>query len=232
MGIARNLSAAEILDQVVLAGEHMAREGRRIRNIVFMGMGEPFHNEETVYEAVAKLLSPEMFHHPPGRVLISTVGIPDAMLRCARRFPEVNLALSLHSVRQEVRERLIPLAGKYSLKTLRSTVARVNEIQRNSLMIEYLMLRDVNDSADDALELAAWLRGLDVHVNLIPYNTIPSAPDYVTTEQPERDAFAAILRDAGFVTTIRYSLGADIAAACGQLVQAENREIARLQSIH
>jgi 23S rRNA (adenine2503-C2)-methyltransferase len=230
MGIAKNLSAAEILDQVVLAGERMQAEGRRVRNIVFMGMGEPFHNEQAVDDAVAALLSPELFHHTPGRILISTVGISDAMIRCARRFPEVNLALSLHSVRPVVREQLIPLASKYSLGELRSAVAAINQIQSNTVMIEYLMLAGVNDSRDDAAELAAWLKGLIVHVNLIPYNPIESAPQLRTTERPRRDAFAEILRVAGLVTTIRYSLGADIAAACGQLVQRENRQIARQQA--
>jgi 23S rRNA (adenine2503-C2)-methyltransferase len=230
MGIAKSLSAAEVLDQVVLAGERMCTEDRAVRNIVFMGMGEPFHNEEVVYEAITALLSPETFHHPASRILISTVGIPDAMTRCARRFPEVNLALSLHSVRQEVREKLIPLAVRYSLVELRSAITKINQIQNNTVMIEYLMLAGVNDSIDDARELAAWLTGLNVHVNLIPYNPIESAPHLRTTERPERDAFAAILRNAGFVTTIRYSLGADIAAACGQLVQDDNRKIAR-QSI-
>jgi 23S rRNA (adenine2503-C2)-methyltransferase len=231
MGVAKSLSAAEILDQVVLAGERMQAEGRNVRNIVFMGMGEPFHNEAAVYEAVAALLSPERFHHTPGRILISTVGIPDAMIRCARRFPAVNLALSLHSVRPDVRDRLIPLAAKFRLDDLWATVARVNQIQRNTVMIEYLLLAGVNDSTEDARELVEWLHGLNVHVNLIPYNPIATAPHLSTTERPERDAFAAILRDAGFVTTIRYSLGADIAAACGQLVQNENRELARRQSI-
>jgi 23S rRNA (adenine2503-C2)-methyltransferase len=226
MGVAKCLSAAEILDQVVLAGERMRAEGRRVRNIVFMGMGEPFHNEESLYRAVASLLAPEVFHHPPGRILISTVGIPDAMVRCARRFPAVNLALSLHSVRPAVREQLIPLAVKYSLCELRSAVAKVNQIQQNSVMIEYLMLAGVNDSTHDARELAAWLAGLNVHVNLIPYNPIETAPHWRATDQPQRDAFASILRAAGFTTTIRYSLGADIAAACGQLVQRENRQIA------
>ncbi len=230
MGIAKNLSATEILDQVVLAGERMRAENRSVRNIVFMGMGEPFHNEETVYQAVAALLSPDLFHHTPGRILISTVGIPDAMVRFARRFPDVNLALSLHSVRQDVREKLIPLAAKYSLDELRAAVAKVNEIQETSVMIEYLMLADVNDSLDDARELVTWLHGIDAHVNLIPYNPIPSAPQLCTSERPQRDAFATVLREAGFVTTIRYSLGADIAAACGQLVQRENRQIAREQA--
>jgi 23S rRNA (adenine2503-C2)-methyltransferase len=227
MGIAKNLPAAEILEQVILAGERIRAENRSVRNIVFMGMGEPFHNETAVYDAVAALLAPDLFHHTPGRILISTVGIPDAMIRCARRFPEVNLALSLHSVRQDVRESLIPLAAKYSLEQLRAAAAKVNEIQENSVMIEYLMLAGVNDSLEDARELAAWLHGLDVHVNLIPYNAIPSAPQLRTSERPQRDAFAAVLREAGFVTTIRYSLGADIAAACGQLVQRENRQIGR-----
>jgi 23S rRNA (adenine2503-C2)-methyltransferase len=230
MGVAKNLSAAQILDQVVLAGERMQAEGRRVRNIVFMGMGEPFHNEEAVYDAVGALLSPEVFHHPPGRILISTVGIPDAMIRCARRFPAVNLALSLHSVRPDVREQLIPLAAKYSLEELRAAVAKVNRIQNNSVMIEYLMLDGVNDSLEAASELAAWMSGLDVHVNLIPYNPIASAPQWRATAQPQRDAFASVLRAAGFTTTIRYSLGADIAAACGQLVQHDNRQIARQQS--
>jgi 23S rRNA (adenine2503-C2)-methyltransferase len=230
MGVAKSLSTAEILDQVVLANEHVRAEGRSVRNIVFMGMGEPFHNEETIYDAVAALLSPELFHYPPSRILISTVGIPDAMIRCARRFPKVNLALSLHSVRQNVRERLIPLAAKYRLDELRTAVAKVNEIQQSTVMIEYLMLAGVNDSAEDAREFAAWLSGLDVHVNLIPYNPIESAPHLRTTERPQRDAFAAALRSAGFITTIRYSLGADIAAACGQLVQRNNRQIARQQA--
>jgi 23S rRNA (adenine2503-C2)-methyltransferase len=219
MGVAKSLSPAEMLDQIVLAGEHLRAENRSVRNLVFMGMGEPFHNEAAIYETISALLAPELFHHPARYILISTVGIPDAMVRCAQRFPNVNLALSLHSVRQEVRERLIPLAAKHRLDALRAAIERVNEIQQNTVMIEYLMLAGVNDSLDDARELASWLVGLDVHVNLIPYNPIETAPNWRTTERPERDAFAAILRDAGFVTTIRYSLGAYIAAACGQLVQ-------------
>jgi 23S rRNA (adenine2503-C2)-methyltransferase len=123
---------------------------------------------------------------------------------------------------------LIPLAAKYPLDELKAAIGQLNRIQpRCGVMIEYLMLAGLNDSAADARELAAWLAGLRVHVNLIPYNRIETAPDWRTTERPERDAFATVLRAAGFTTTIRYSLGADIAAACGQLVQRENRTIAR-----
>ncbi|MCG8451213.1 MAG: 23S rRNA (adenine(2503)-C(2))-methyltransferase RlmN [Pirellulales bacterium] len=230
MGVAQNLSAEEILDQVLQAGQLLTSEDRRVRNIVFMGMGEPFHNEENLYLALDALVAPKLFHHPPTKILVSTVGIADAMIRCAHRFPEVNLALSLHSVRQEVRERLIPLAKKYPLDELRRAVQEVNRLQRCTLMIEYLMLADVNDSPDDARELIDWLQDLNVHVNLIPYNPIEDAPQLAATERTQREAFARILKKAGLQTTIRYSLGNDIAAACGQLVKKENRQIAQLNS--
>ncbi len=230
MGIAQNLSSDEILDQVLRAGQLLATEDRKLRNIVFMGMGEPFHNEEQLYATLERLTAPELFHHSPTKILVSTVGITDAMLRCARRFPHVNQALSLHSVRQDVRERLIPLAKKIPLDQLRQTLVEVNRLQGRTLMIEYLMLAGVNDSADDARELIAWLEGLNVHVNLIPYNPIDDAPQLIGTDKAGRDAFAAILKQSGLPTTIRYSLGNDIAAACGQLVKKENREIARLEN--
>ena len=136
MGIAHNLSAHEILDQVLYAGRLVAAEGRRVRNIVFMGMGEPFHNEENTLDAIRVLTDPQYFHHSPTRILISTVGIPDAMIRFARRFTEVNLALSLHSVRQSVRENLIPLARRYPLTELQQAVRELNRIQTRPVMIE------------------------------------------------------------------------------------------------
>ncbi len=227
MGIARNLSPDEILDQVLQAGQLLAAEGRSLRNIVFMGMGEPFHNEANLYRAIELLIAPEFFNVAPTKVLVSTVGIADAMLRCVERFPRVNLALSLHSVRQDVRERLIPLAAKFPLDELQRTVAAVNRKQSTSVMIEYLMLAGINDSLDDARELVAWLDGLNVHVNLIPYNPIDDAPELVGSDREVRLTFAKTIRAAGYKTTLRYSLGNDIAAACGQLVRRENREIAR-----
>ncbi len=226
MGIARNLSPDEILDQVLQAGQLLAAEGRSLRNIVFMGMGEPFHNEANLYRAIELLIAPEFFNVAPTKVLVSTVGIADAMLRCVERFPRVNLALSLHSVRQDVRERLIPLAAKFPLDELQRTVAAVNRKQSTSVMIEYLMLAGINDSLDDARELVAWLGGLNVHVNLIPYNPIDDAPELVGSDREVRLTFAETIRAAGYKTTLRYSLGNDIAAACGQLVRRENREIA------
>ncbi|MCG8450773.1 MAG: 23S rRNA (adenine(2503)-C(2))-methyltransferase RlmN [Pirellulales bacterium] len=223
MGIAQNLSAEEIVDQVLHAGQLLAAEGRQVRNIVFMGMGEPFHNEANLYQALEWLAAPELFHHSPAKVLVSTVGIPDAMIRCARRFPAVNLALSLHSVEQTTRERLIPLAKQVPLEALRDTLRQLNSLQSGPVMIEYLLLEGINDSETDARALSRWLDRLNVHVNLIPYNAIDDAPQLVGTARAQRDVFASLLKQAGLETTIRYSLGADIAAACGQLVRQENR---------
>ncbi len=231
MGIARNLAPDEILDQVLQAGQVLASEDRKIRNVVFMGMGEPFHNEENLYRAIELLTAPEFFNISPTKILVSTVGVADAMLRCVERFPRVNLALSLHSVRQDVRERLIPLAAKFPLDQLRQTIVEINRQQTVTVMIEYLMLAGVNDSIEDALELIEWLTGLNVHVNLIPYNPIDDAPQLVATERPAIAEFSRPIRKAGFKTTVRHSLGNDIAAACGQLVRRENREIAKTSGL-
>lgn len=224
MGIAQNLAPEEIVDQVLQAGQLLAQENRRLRNIVFMGMGEPFHNEENLYRALELLTAGQYFHHPPTKILISTVGIPEAMIRCARRFPQVNLALSLHSASQIVREEIVPLAKKYPLEAIRDALDAIERIQHRQVMIEYLMLADVNDSPDDAECLIKWLTGLNVHVNLIPYNPIDGAPRLKGSPQGVREQFAGRLKQAGLPTTIRYSLGADIAAACGQLVRRENRQ--------
>ena len=219
MGMARPLSVDEILDQVVRAGQLLRAEGRRLGNIVFMGMGEPFHNEENVHHAIEALASPHLFAHPPTKILVSTVGIADAMVRFAERFPRVKLAVSLHSVRQDVREKLMPLAKRYPLPILRSAMAEVNRVQRSRVMVEYLMLDGLNDADEDARHLAGWLSGLDVHVNLIPFNAIAGAEDLRGSAPGRREAFGALLKEKGLRTTMRYSLGQGIEAACGQLVR-------------
>ena len=224
MGIARNLTSEEILDQLLIAGQLLAVENRKVRNIVFMGMGEPFHNEEHLYRSLEALIAPDLFHHSPTKLLVSTVGVADGMLRCAERFPSVNLALSLHSVRQEIREQLIPLARAYPLDQLRETIREINAKTQSPIMIEYLLLAGRNDSESDARELIAWVEGLRVHVNLIPYNPIEESPHLVGSDKATRETFAAQLKAAGIDTTLRYSLGQDIAAACGQLVRHENRQ--------
>jgi 23S rRNA (adenine2503-C2)-methyltransferase len=222
MGTAVNLARDEILDQVIHANRVLIPERRSIRNVVFMGMGEPLHNEAEVYQAFEVLLSPQSFDLAPARVLVSTVGIPDAMVRCAARFPLLGMALSLHSARQEQRERIIPMARRYPLDMLRSAMAKVIALQRRPLMVEYLLLDGLNDTDADRGALIDYLRGLQVHINLIPYNPIGDATGLRGTGSESRREFAAALKAAGFMVSIRYSLGADIAAACGQLALRES----------
>lgn len=219
MAAAHNLTPAEILDQLVQAGELLRAENRRVRNVVLMGMGEPFHNEANVYAALDALFDPRLFHHSARYLLVSTVGIPDAMVRFARRYPGSNLALSLHSPRQEVREKLVPIARRYDVTSLRTAIEQANRLQNRPLLVEYLMLQGINDKRDDANLLIAYLDGLNTHVNLIPFNPIEFASQFTSSDRTTRDSFAARLKAAGLTTTIRYSLGGDIAAACGQLVQ-------------
>ncbi len=224
MGIAQNLSTTQMLDQVLQAGQILTSEQRRLHNIVFMGMGEPFHNEQNLYEVLEILTDVRHFERSPGSLLVSTVGIPEAMVRCARRFPRVNLALSLHSVNPEIRKAIIPLAVKYPLGDLKRAIAEVNRLQKVPLMIEYLMLKNRNDSVHQAQDLAAWVKGLNVHINLIPFNPIEDAPHLAGSGREVIQAFSDTLKRAGLKVTIRYSLGTDIAAACGQLVRKENRQ--------
>jgi 23S rRNA (adenine2503-C2)-methyltransferase len=185
-------------------------------------MGEPLLTEDEISKAPDILLSPSCFDLTPGRVLVSTVGIPDAMVRCALRFPRLGMALSLHSARQTQRERLIPLARRYSLEALRDAMERVISILRRPLMVEYLLLVGRTDTEEDLTALIEYLLGLHVHVNLIPFNPVAHAPELAGTPEERRRAFADALRRSGFKVTLRYSLGADIAAACGQLVQSES----------
>jgi 23S rRNA (adenine2503-C2)-methyltransferase len=217
MGLAGQLTRDEILDQVIQANRVLRPEGRSVRNVVFMGMGEPFHNEAEVHRALEVLLSPQCFDLSPARVLVSTVGIPDAMVRCAKRFPRLRLALSLHSARQEQRERIIPLARRYPLDRLRWAMAAVTAAQQQPLMVEYLLLEGLNDTDADVQALIDYLHHLPVQINLIPYNPIDEPTGLRGTGPARRRELAAALQAAGFVVRSRYSLGADIAAGCGQL---------------
>jgi 23S rRNA (adenine2503-C2)-methyltransferase len=230
MGMARNLSSAEILDQLIRANQLLAAEGRRVRNVVFMGMGEPLHNEEALYGALDVLGHSACFHMNLARMLISTVGIPEAMVRCALRYPAVRMALSLHSARQDVREHIMPIARRYGLDELRSAIRQVVDIGGHEVMIEYLLLADVNDTPRDIDALVDYLHGIPVHVNLIPYNPIDEAPHLSGSSRQRREEFSRALKAAGLPVTTRYSLGADIAAACGQLVRQEHRRTTRRQA--
>jgi 23S rRNA (adenine2503-C2)-methyltransferase len=211
LGFIRNLTAAEMLDQVLLAKRLLREEGRTLRNVVVMGMGEPLRNEENLFQCLETLRDKRFFNLSDNHLLVSTVGIPDAMLRFAERFPKIRLALSLHSARQEVRERIMPVAKFQTLEKLKTVFPKVGEF-----MVEVLLLKDINDGPEDLAALIEFLHGTKAHINLIQFNPHPGA-QFEPVSKEAREAFASELKRAGFKVTLRYSLGDDIAAACGQL---------------
>jgi 23S rRNA (adenine2503-C2)-methyltransferase len=218
MGLVAQLSRDEILDQVVQARRIVAAEGRELRNVVFMGMGEPLHNVEAVSAALEGLSHPLGLNFSPAKVLVSTVGVPEAMRAMLARFPKFNLALSLHAARPEVRTKIVPTAERVSLDELRAVLVEASASGRRT-MIEYVLLDGVNDRDADMRALSAWCQGLDVHLNFIPFNDVDAPADLRSTPRERREEIAREMKAEGFPVTLRYSLGADIAAACGQLVR-------------
>lgn len=224
LGLKRNLTAAEIVDQVLQVARLFRAEGRTLRNLVFMGMGEPLHNEAALYEAVEALRDPERFNFADRFIVVSTVGVPAAMVRFARRFPGVNLALSLHSAREEVRRWLVPTTRRHPLAELRAAVAAVAALDGHStVMIEYLLFDGLTDTEADLAALIEFVAGIPVHINLIPFNPVADTESLGlrSTLQERREAFGAALKRAGLKVTLRRSLGGDIDGACGQLAQRE-----------
>jgi 23S rRNA (adenine2503-C2)-methyltransferase len=224
MGLKRNLTSDEILEQILAAARITRTDQRRLRNIVFMGMGEPLHNENHLYAAIECLTSEAMFSIPFRRISVSTVGVPDAMVRLIDRFPGIQMALSLHSARPELRSKLVPWSRRYSWDETHAALRYIarkpkTHRQQGPVMIEHIMIAGVNDSDVDADALIEYLDGLYVMINLIPYNANDFVHGWQPTSRERRSEFAMRLRKAGFFTTIRYSMGSDVQAACGQLVQ-------------
>jgi 23S rRNA (adenine2503-C2)-methyltransferase len=224
MKLHRNLNAYEIAEQVLLAAWEAKESGRRLRNVVFMGMGEPLHNEDNVYPALDMLMAPTAYRIPPRRITVSTVGIPDAMIRLADRFPGIQIALSLHSAIPEKRQKLVPWTRQITWEGLHDALREIANRPRmfreqGPVMIEHILIDDLNDGQEDAEALIEYLQGIPCIVNLIPYNPIPTIGGWESTPRQRRDIFWRKLRDAGIFTTIRYSMGSDVQAACGQLAQ-------------
>ena len=220
-GFSRNLSAGEIFDQAWFFARRLAAEGKRITNVVFMGMGEPFHNYEAVMEAVALLNDPHGFGLGHRHITISTVGLADVIERFTEERLQVNLAISLHAPNDALRSRIMPVNRKFPLAVLMEACERYVEATHRKVFFEYVMLAGVNDEPAHAHELVALLRGPLYHVNLIPYNSTPDAP-YQATPDARIWEFAGVLEASGLPVTVRQNMGRDIAAACGQL-QAETQ---------
>ncbi|MFV0307925.1 MAG: 23S rRNA (adenine(2503)-C(2))-methyltransferase RlmN [Desertimonas sp.] len=215
-GFQRHLTTGEIVEQVVRASRVARERGRRVTNVVFMGMGEPLANEPAVWAAVERL------HRDIGlsarHLTISTVGVVPGIRRLAQRDLPVTLAVSLHAANDELRDRLVPINRRYPIDELIPAAQTFVDVNRRRLSFEWAMIDGVNDRPDDADELARLTRRLRpwAHVNLIPLNPTPGWP--TTGSGPARVAqFRDRLRDHGVNVTVRANRGTDIDAACGQL---------------
>ncbi len=220
-GFSRNLSVAEIMSQVWLAKHLLDEEkkpGRKITNIVLMGMGEPLLNFENVMKAIDLMMDDFAYGISKRRVTVSTAGVVPAIDRLADRH-DVQLAISLHATRDEVRDELVPINKKYRMDELLAACRRfmAKRSPRSRLTIEYVMLAGVNDSQQDAEELIDVLKGISVLINLIPFNPFPDS-GYTTSSNNAVRRFQDVLINAGLTTIIRKTRGDDIDAACGQLV--------------
>tara|TARA_B000000441_G_C21708389_1_gene330789 strand:- start:386 stop:1135 length:750 start_codon:yes stop_codon:yes gene_type:complete len=221
-GFSRNLSAGEIIGQLLLADRLLKQEGwgeRPISNVVMMGMGEPLLNYDAVVSAMRLMLDDLSFGLSRRRVTLSTAGVVPAMDKLSEDCP-VSLAVSLHAVRDAVRDELVPLNRKYPIDVLLGACRRfLRNDSRRRITFEYVMLSGINDSEEDAEMLVSLLRGIPSKINLIPFNPVPGVK-YICSETEAIDRFRQRLISSGLTTITRRTRGADIAAACGQLAGA------------
>mgnify|MGYP000691987813 CR=1 FL=1 len=223
--LVRNLTTEEIVSQLMIARDQLkdwpANENRKISNIVFMGMGEPLLNESPVYDACDILLDDWAFGLSRRRVTVSSSGIVPALKRMSDTVP-VSLAISLHAPNDELRDILVPINKKYPIKELMKACHYYLNAgtQERHVMFEYVMLKGVNDSIEQAQELSKlinfWFQGESAKVNLIPFNPFPETK-YTTSNDIAIDKFQDILYRSGIRTTTRRTRGDDVDAACGQL---------------
>jgi 23S rRNA (adenine2503-C2)-methyltransferase len=216
MGIARNLTAAEIEGQVRVLARDLGLLERSF-NVVLMGMGEPLHNYEATMRALRMLGNEHGLGLPPRRVTLSTVGVLPALERLATEPYMPNLAISLHATTEDLRDRLVPVNRKYGLVDLIEACRRFPVRRRDRITFEYVMLSGVNDTPDDARRLVKLLAGIRGKVNLIPLNEAPGIPFPRPSDQRVND-FARALAERGLEVSVRKSRGRDIRAACGQLI--------------
>jgi len=214
MGLRRNLSAAEILGQVITARRQLEPD-EALTNFVFMGMGEPLANYPRLSRTLETMTAEWGMGISPRRITVSTVGLVPMMERLLGDF-QVNLAVSLHATTDELRDRLAPINRRYPLKVLTDACAELPLQRRRRITFEYVMLEGVNDSADEARRLVRMLAPLRAKVNLIFFNPFAGA-GYRPSPRSRVEAFQAILQQGNLTATIRESRGQDIAAACGQL---------------
>lgn len=219
----RNLSAEEILAQVVYFNRRLKASGARVNNVVFMGMGEPLLNYAEIKQALDTLLEQRKFGFGPRHITLSTVGIVPGIEQLMADQVSANLAVSLHAPNDELRSSLIPINRSYPLDSLFESLDRWTKQTGKEVFYQYVMLRNINDQPEHIAQLASLLKNRPARLNLIPYNPGPALHDLDATERKEIFAFAQKLREHGLHVLIRHTFGQDIAAACGQLVISQQK---------
>ena len=229
--LVRNLTAAEIIGQVMLARDDLGEwpvpgapkdETRLLSNIVLMGMGEPLYNFDNVRDAMKIAMDPEGIALSRRRITLSTSGVVPEIARTATEIGCL-LAVSFHATTDEVRDRLVPINKRWNIATLLDSLRDYPNLSNSErITFEYVMLKDVNDSDADARRLVRLIAGIPAKINLIPFNEWPGAP-YQRSDEARIRAFADIIYKAGYASPIRTPRGEDIMAACGQLKSATER---------
>ncbi len=219
--LVRNLTPAEILGQLMVARDQLddwpsTAEGRSVTNIVMMGMGEPLYNFENVKAALAIVTDGDGLALSKRRVTLSTAGVVPMIKRAGEEIG-CALAISLHAVRDEVRDEIVPINRKYKIAELMQACRDYpGASNARRITFEYVMLKGVNDSLADARALVQLVAGIPAKINLIPFNPWPGAP-YECSDWAQIEKFAEIVNRAGYASPVRTPRGRDIMAACGQL---------------
>jgi 23S rRNA (adenine2503-C2)-methyltransferase len=227
-GLVRNLSAFEIVGQIMVARDSLGdwpstKENRRITNVVMMGMGEPLFNFDNVKKSIAIMSDGDGLALSKRRITLSTAGVVPMIERAGAEIGSM-LAISLHSARDEVRDLIVPLNKKYPIKDLIAACRNYPGVSNaRRITFEYVMLKGVNDSMGDAKALIKLIAGVPAKINLIPFNPWPGAP-YECSDWDQIEKFAEVVNKAGYASPVRTPRGRDIMAACGQLKSESVKE--------
>lgn len=215
MGLTRNLTTHEILEQILLFARSLKKEGTNVDNVVFMGMGEPFLNYDNVMSAIRILNDPKLFNIGARHISVSTSGIVEGIKKFTDEKLQINLALSLHSPDNETRTSIMPINNKFNIQKIMHAIDEYISKTKRRVMIEYLMLKDVNDTEEDAENLSNLLHHKLCFVNLISYN--PTG-EFEPSPSENIQKFKEILEKNGIEVVQRFRFGRGIKAACGQLI--------------
>ena len=230
--LVRNLTSSEIVGQILVARDDLDEwptqgipktEPRLVSNIVLMGMGEPLYNFDNVRDAMKIAMDPEGIALSRRRITLSTSGVVPEIAKTAEEIG-CQLAISFHATTDEVRDKLVPINKKWNISNLLETLKNYPKVSNSErITFEYVMLKDINDTDEDAHRLVKLIKGIPAKINLIPFNEWPGSP-FERSDWKQIESFAEIIYRAGYASPIRKPRGEDIMAACGQLKSATEKE--------